>query len=280
MLPRRIEWRGEPAVFSPNGKTVATESADYTMRVWDVLTGRELFKFEEAEISVNDASYSHDGKLLIMAAGTLAKVIDVTTGALVSTLKGSCPPGSDGMMGDVVMERCEMRSVAFSPGGNLIVTTASREKVARIWNPITGREVAALAGHEDSVRSAVFSPNGMLILTASDDGTVRLWDVRSAQALGIVAKNCRQGNYLALPSMAPCEATANSFSSDGRKVITASDNGAYIWEVPTTLQELIATAKTRSPRCPTAEQRAQNFLDPDAPSWCRQLGKWSGESPP
>jgi WD40 repeat protein len=45
---------------------------------------------------------------------------------------------------------------------------------ARLWDR-QGNELAVLRGHENYIRSAVFSPDGQTILTASEDGTARLW---------------------------------------------------------------------------------------------------------
>jgi WD40 repeat protein len=52
--------------------------------------------------------------------------------------------------------------------------TASDDKIARVWNAVNGKELLTLAGHEGPVATAVFSPDGN-ILTASEDGTARLW---------------------------------------------------------------------------------------------------------
>ncbi len=50
------------------------------------------------------------------------------------------------------------------------------------WIFTFGQEVSVrlgiLLGHTESVNSAFFSPDGKLILTASSDGTVKVWDVR------------------------------------------------------------------------------------------------------
>jgi WD40 repeat protein len=39
----------------------------------------------------------------------------------------------------------------------------------------TGKEVRRFAGHKDEVRNVTFSPEGKYILTASSDGSARLW---------------------------------------------------------------------------------------------------------
>ena len=49
-----------------------------------------------------------------------------------------------------------------------------------------------LAGHEDWVQSAAFSPDGTRIVTASADRTARIWDVRFAtmSAQGLIIEVC------------------------------------------------------------------------------------------
>jgi WD40 repeat protein len=39
----------------------------------------------------------------------------------------------------------------------------------------TGKKIADLAGHQSYVVSAVFSPDGKKIVTASWDGTAKIW---------------------------------------------------------------------------------------------------------
>jgi WD40 repeat protein len=73
--------------------------------------------------------------------------------------------------------RCSFPPALRSRDGSRIVT-AARDNTARIWDAVTGKEIAVLRGHDKGVRSAAFSPDGFRIVTASDDNTARIWDVR------------------------------------------------------------------------------------------------------
>src|SRR5262249_25370804 len=79
----------------------------------------------------------------------------------------------------------------------------------------------ALGGHDHRVVSAVFSPDGSRIVTASDDGTARIWDAATAQEIAIL----RGHDYRVLSA---------SFSPDGSRILTAlRDRTARIWDAAT-----------------------------------------------
>ena len=78
-----------------------------------------------------------------------------------------------------------------------------------------GGQLAVFLGHEQSVTSAVFSPDGRQILTASYDETARLWD--TSGKLLVVFRGHEQS------------VTSAVFSPDGRQILTASD-AARLWD--------------------------------------------------
>jgi transcription initiation factor TFIID subunit 5 len=60
--------------FHPNGNYFATGSADTTIRMWCVTSGKLLRIFTECHLPVNTISFSPDGKLLAAAGKILYKI--------------------------------------------------------------------------------------------------------------------------------------------------------------------------------------------------------------
>jgi hypothetical protein len=108
-------------------------------------------------------------------------------------------------------------SATFSPDGKWIVT-ASHDRTARVWNAVTGAEIAVLKGHESQLNSAAFSPDGRRVVTASDDKTARVWDASTGAEIAVL-KGHEKGVKFA------------TFSPDGTHVVTASvDHTARVWD--------------------------------------------------
>ena len=154
-----------------------------------------------------------------------------------------------------------VNSAAFSPDGKTIVT-ASGDKTARLWDAATGRELRQFQGHTDSINSAAFSPEcvsppevsaercGKTIVTASADGTARLWDAATGGELRQL-----QGHTDWVLSAA--------FSPDGKTIVSASaDETARLWVAD--ISDLLAQAASliqRDPPILTQAERRQYGLD-------------------
>ncbi len=82
-----------------------------------------------------------------------------------------------------------------------------------------------LSGHTDYVMSTNFSPDGSRAVTASWDGTARIWDARTGRALRtLTISTPRNGGYATRVFYA-------EFSPDGSRVLTAADGGDVgVWD--------------------------------------------------
>ena len=85
----------------------------------------------------------------------------------------------------------------------------------------TNHNTAILCGHTRSVNSAAFSPDGKLIASASDDNTIRIWDVNTGKELKIL-----KGHIYCICSV--------EFSNNGKHIVSASYDGTVrIWDTET-----------------------------------------------
>ncbi|MFO0865738.1 MAG: serine/threonine-protein kinase [Gemmataceae bacterium] len=70
----------------------------------------------------------------------------------------------------------DVRALAFSPTGDRIAGGVGVS--IRIWD-LAGNEVRRLSGHTGMIRSLCFHPEGNRLFSASDDKTIRVWDLLS-----------------------------------------------------------------------------------------------------
>ena len=177
---------------------------------------RELTVLSGHEDALQDAAFSPDGTRVVTASddGT-ARIWDAVTGKETMRLQA---------------HKGVVRSAAFSPDGKVIITAVG--KTALLWDVATGTELAQLV-HERVLDSVQFSRDGRLVVTASKSGEASIWDVAAAKIIANV-NTCR-GDGCTHPGSEGFNYA--DFSSDGRLVVTASDNGIIrIWSVATSEQ--------------------------------------------
>lgn len=202
---RRLRWLRHQngvanAVFGPRGREVLTAGWDGQVRIWNARTGQVVDTLAVAGGKPTFAAFSPDGRRIVTTSsdGTV-RLQRMPTGETIATQQ---------------LAR-GVESAAFSSDGNRLVTTAGKE--AQLWDTSSGRRID-LTGHADFVNAAAFSPDGSLVVTASNDGTARVWDVTTGRELRVLRGHTGPVNGAV-------------FQRDGKRVLTASeDTTARGWD--------------------------------------------------
>ncbi|MEH2226107.1 nSTAND1 domain-containing NTPase [Nostoc sp.] len=190
--------------YSPNGKQLASASADNTIKIWDVSNGQLLKTLTGHSSPLNSVTYSPNGQQLASAsADNTIKIWDVSSGQLLKTLTGHSSP---------------VNSVAYSPNGKQLAS-ASADNTIKIWDVSSGQLLNTLRGHSSPVNSIAYNPNGKDLASASADNTIKIWDVSSGQLLKTLTGHSSPVNSV-------------TYSPNGKQLASASaDNTIKIWDV-------------------------------------------------
>ncbi|MEO1444714.1 MAG: NB-ARC domain-containing protein, partial [Cyanobacteria bacterium J06635_11] len=146
--------------FDSKGDTIASGSADQSIKLWDVSSGQCRHTFTEHKHWVCSVAFHPQQNIL--ASGSYDRTIklwDVQTGHCQHTLTG---------------HRNWVWSVAFSPQGEYLAS-GSADQTVQLWEVKTGKCLRILPGHQNWVWSVAFSPQGDYLASGSEDRTMRLW---------------------------------------------------------------------------------------------------------
>jgi len=232
--------------FSPDGKKIVMRLADNTAVIWDTESGNALHILRGHTNTISTIDFSPDGtKIITGNSGRIAdkyyshgvnffRIWDVESGKELH--KFTVLQGGSG-------------SAEFSPDGKKLVTTSgstaqgrgsfARITDTRIWDTESGKELQKLTGAEGFI---VFSPDGKKIVTGGEGHTAVVWDAESGKELQRLQGNpdsrASVGNYfISLMSYDP-KVSSITFSPDGKRVVTASNDGSVrVWDISAIMED-------------------------------------------
>jgi serine/threonine protein kinase len=208
LLERTLSHGGgvHQVAFSPDGRRLATASADRTARLWDLAKGALLCPPIRHDKPVWSIAFSPDGQRVVTASDEeMVRQWDGVTGARI---------------GDPIRHNSPVTAVVYSPEGSKIATT-SRSGLSCLWDCATGRAIGdAMAGGAVFLALA-FRPDGTQLAAAGDDGQVWLRETASGTVLGQTLRH-------------ESAVSALAFSRDSRKLLCGCTGGrAKLWNTET-----------------------------------------------
>ncbi len=188
--------------FSPSGQTVVSGALDRTLRVWDVVSGKQRHRYGETAPEPACLTVIPATGHILAGHGIGVRLWEAATGRELLRLTGHT---------DTV------RGVAVSRDGRAALSGGD-DRTPRLWDLTSGRESQRLLGHKGRVTGVALSADARLAVTGDRDSSLRLWD----------AKTGREVRSFAVPKGA---VLAVALSPDGRAVLSAHfDTTVRLWD--------------------------------------------------
>ena len=193
--------------IDPDSQVIATGSADITIKIWNLETGKLICTF---------------GSLLTWKAHK-AGIASLAFSPIAQTLASSSSDGTIKLW-NLRSRECSQtikgyaNCLAFSPNGQTLAAGGwdRNIKLLQLSNP---DNPVILAGHFNSINAIAFSPDGGTVVSASADGNVKFWDASTGEHIHTFTGHQNS-------------VTCLSFSSDGETVISGGlDKTVKIWGV-------------------------------------------------
>jgi hypothetical protein len=180
-LPEIKPHEAKPApvaalAYSPGARPLAA-GGQYEVILIDPATGNIMGRLSGQDGKVTALAFSRDGSNLAVASG-------VPGASGIVRVYFFPPSGIPINKPDVVINAHKdiVLGLAFSPDGNTLAT-CGYDRLVKLWDVNTGKELRTLKDHSDAVYSVTFSPDGKLLASGGADRAVKVWDVATGTRL-------------------------------------------------------------------------------------------------
>ena len=194
--------------ISPDGRYLAVGGINNRLLIFDLATRQPLTGLVSDHEYVSNVVFSSDGTMLLASyerPGNVLKTWDTTTWQETATFTHST-------------ERFDYHDMLFTPSGQEVVFACTQSVEIQFLDLTTSQIVREFPDHTRAPYKIAFSPDGSLLASASDDFTVRIWDMETGQTIRTI-RNAH-------------EAGAVAFSPDGTLIaFSIWGEGIQVWAI-------------------------------------------------
>ncbi len=206
------DWVGI-AVFSPDGKKIASGKDNDTLYVWDVATQKPDGKHIPLETEIEQV-------ILFSPDGSKIAATDYNANIRLWDAKTKQP------IGKPMKCRGRIQYLAFSPDGSKLVSVSPQDAV-RLWDVATQKLIGQLLKLEGWGCAAFFTPDNKRIIGAVTDedsgGFIHIWDAATLKQIGAPIKS-ENSNHMVEHILSP----------DGKVIATGDFHGqVWLWDAVT-----------------------------------------------
>ena len=205
--------------YSPDGKLLAV-GAHKIVHLIDPAAGDVIGQLTAQTGKVTALAFSHDGRRLAVASSTPGTAAEVFLYLASEGWASFLTQDSSRIRPERVLaaHKDTILDLAFSRDDRLLATTGY-DRLIKLWDVESGKELRTLKDHSDAVYSLAFSPDGRLLGSAAADRAVKVWDVA-------------RGTRLYTLGEATDWLYAIAWSPDGRHLAAAGvDKSIRVWAV-------------------------------------------------
>jgi WD40 repeat protein len=154
--------------MSPDKRRLAAINRDFSVSVYAVETGAQLFTLKGHQAPINWVAFSDNGKLIATASDDkTARLWNAETGETIAVLS---------------LHAARVTFLAFGDDDRALMTVSDDGTIRR-WNTADHAPVAVFAGHERGVQHYWSNFQKHILASVSKGEVVRLWDIDTGREL-------------------------------------------------------------------------------------------------
>lgn len=208
------------ACFSKDGSKIASCGASKTLRVFKTTSGEKLMELQAHDDDVLCCAFSPDDRYIATCSSDRkVKLWNVEQAILIREFD---------VEHDEQINHCQYTNT----GRRFLLATCSNDKYTntKLWNPNKQSSQNTMFGHTEPVNHCCFSPNDAYLATSSNDGTLKLFDVSSANEWKSIDVNSFvPESDDEIKVIVKC----STWSADGSRIICAARNAVFVFDVAT-----------------------------------------------